>query len=105
MERDPIADLQYDLFCFVLFFCALTKFTPEKTLQGQTKRQNPSGMIIFVTNPRWEQLRLSTKTTTFQGMGVECRALRKSICFDNIFNHRKNNCSVIRTTKDAATIK
>ena len=31
--------------------------------------------------------------------GVECRALRKSICFHNIFNHRKNNCFVIRTTE------
>ena len=33
------------------------------------------------------------------------RALRKSICFDNIFNHRKNNCSIIRTTKRGPTIQ
>ena len=36
---------------------------------------------------------------------MECRALTKSICFDNIFNHRKNNCSVIRSTRSAATIQ
>ena len=47
------------------FFYALTKFTPEKNLKGQTKRRNPTGMIIFVTNPQWGQLRLSTKFNNF----------------------------------------
>ena len=65
------------MFCFVcfFFFYALTKFSPEKkttrtnkNLQGQRKRPNPTGMIIFATNLQWGQS-LSTKTTTFKGMG------------------------------------